>query len=76
MLCLTETWLNPDEYITLKESPPPHDYCYKHVSRPKTKGGGDATIYSNIFSISQKSGFFSFLISVLIIKRMYWDHHS
>ncbi len=36
---------------------PPKDYCYKHEPRPKGKGGGVATVYSNIFSISQRSGF-------------------
>ncbi len=33
------------------------DYRYKNVSRPKGKGGGVATIYSNILSIYQKTGF-------------------
>ncbi len=28
VLCLTETWLKPDEYITLNESAT-QDYCYK-----------------------------------------------
>ncbi len=27
VLCLTETWLKPDDYITLNE-PTPQDYCY------------------------------------------------
>ncbi len=57
VLCLTETWLKPDNYITLNESTPPQDYCYKHEPHPKGKGGGVSTIYSNIFSISQRSGF-------------------
>ncbi len=56
VLCLTETWLKPDDYITLNESTP-QDYCYKHEPLLKVKGGGVATIYSNIFSISQRSGF-------------------
>ncbi len=56
VLCLTETWLKPDEYIILNESAP-QDYCYKHEPRPKDKGGGVATIYSNTLSISQKTGF-------------------
>ncbi len=51
VLSLTETWLKPDEYITLKESIP-QDYCYKNEPPPKGKGGGVATIYSNILSIS------------------------
>ncbi len=37
VLCLTETWLKPDEYIILNESAP-KDYCYKNEPRPKGKG--------------------------------------
>ncbi len=55
MLCLIETWLKPDDYIILNDSTP-KDYCYKHVSHPKGKGGGVSTIYSIIFSISQRAG--------------------
>ncbi len=54
VLCLTETWLKPDEYIILKESAP-QDYCYKNEPCPKLKGV--APIYSNTLSISQKTGF-------------------
>ncbi len=49
VLCLTETWLKLDDYITLNEFTT-QDYCYY----PKGKGGGVATIYSNIFSNSQR----------------------
>ncbi len=56
VLCLTETWLKPDEYIILNKSAL-QDYCYKNELRPKGKGGGFATIYSNTLSISQKTGF-------------------
>ncbi len=56
VLSLTETWLKPDEYIILNESIP-QDYCYKNEPRPKGTGGGVSTIYSNILSISQKTGF-------------------
>ncbi len=56
VLCLTETWLKPDDYTILNKSTP-QDYCYKHELRPKGIGGGAATIYSNIFSISQRVGF-------------------
>ncbi len=68
LLCLTETWLKPDEYITLNESTP-QDYSYKNEPRPKGKGGGVATIYSNILSISQRAGFKynSFEVMVLLI---------
>ncbi len=71
LLCLTETWLKPDEYITLNESTP-QDYSYKNEPRPKGKGGGVATIYSNILSISQKTGFKynSFEVMVLRITRV------
>ncbi|KAI2653251.1 hypothetical protein H4Q32_006658 [Labeo rohita] len=56
VLCLTETWLKPDDYIILNESTP-HDYCYKHEPHLKGKGGGVSTIYSNIFSVSQRADF-------------------
>ncbi len=56
VLSLTETWLKPDDYIILNESTP-KDYYYKHEPCPKGKGGGVATIYSNIVSISQSASF-------------------
>ncbi len=37
LLCLTETWLKPDEYITLNESHP-QDYSYKMSHVQKAKG--------------------------------------
>ncbi len=71
LLCLTETWLKPDEYIILNESTP-QDYCYKNEPHPKGKGGGVATIYNNILSISQKTGFKynSFEVMVLHISQV------
>ncbi len=36
VLCLTETWLKPDDYITLNGSTP-QDYCYKHEPHPQGK---------------------------------------
>ncbi len=69
LLCLTETWLKPDEYITLNESTP--QITVTKMSRvQKAKGEGVATIYSNILSISQKTGFKynSFEVMVLHIK--------
>uniref|UniRef100_A0A9J7XQL8 Endonuclease/exonuclease/phosphatase domain-containing protein n=1 Tax=Cyprinus carpio carpio TaxID=630221 RepID=A0A9J7XQL8_CYPCA len=56
VLGLTETWLKPDDYIIINESTP-QDYCYKHEPRPKGKGGGVASIYINVFRISQRAGF-------------------
>ncbi len=67
VLCLTETWINPDEYITFNESTP-RDYCYKNEPRPKGKRGGVATIYSNILCISQKSGFKYNLFEVMVLR--------
>ncbi|XP_051991563.1 uncharacterized protein LOC127650285 [Xyrauchen texanus] len=55
-LCLTETWLKPDEYISLNESTPP-GYCYKHEPRLKGRGGGVATIYSEVFGVTQRTGY-------------------
>ncbi len=68
VLCMTETWLKPDEYIILNESAP-QDYSYKNEPCQKGKGGGVATIYSNNLSISQKTGFKynSFKVMVLHI---------
>ncbi len=72
VLCLTETWLKPDEYIILNESAP-QDYCYKNEPRPKGKGGGVAAIYSNTLSISQKTGFkynsFEVMVLHIILSR-------
>ncbi len=66
VLCLTETWLKPDEYIILNESAP-QDYCYKNEPRPKGKGRGAATIYSNTLSISQKTGFKYNFFEVMVL---------
>ncbi len=60
VLCLTETWLKPDNYINLNEStpPPPPKITVTNMSRiQKVKGEVFSTIYNNIFSISQRSGF-------------------
>ncbi len=67
LLCLTETWLKPDEYITLNESTP-QDHSYKNEPRPKGKGGGVATIYSNILSISQRAGFKYNSFEVMVLR--------
>ncbi|MGL5597399.1 MAG: endonuclease/exonuclease/phosphatase family protein [Aeromonas sp.] len=56
VLCLTETWLKPDDYITLNESTP-HNYYYNHVPRLKGRGGGIAALYSNSINMTQKSNF-------------------
>ncbi|XDV26601.1 hypothetical protein PO909_030257, partial [Leuciscus waleckii] len=43
VLCLTETWLKPNDYFGINESTPP-GYCYKHEPRLIGRGGGVATI--------------------------------
>ncbi len=53
VLCLTETWLKPHEYIGLNESTPP-SYC-KH--EPCQIVQGVATIYSDILNVTQKTGY-------------------
>ncbi len=53
VLCLTETWLKTNDYFGLNESTPP-SYCYKHEPRQTGRGGGVATIYSDIFNVTQK----------------------
>ena len=66
VLCLTETWLKPNDYITLNETTP-QDYCYRHEHRLKGKGGGVAVIYSNIFRITKKSRFKYNYFEVLVL---------
>ncbi len=56
VLCLTETWLKPNDYIGLNESTPP-SYCYKHEPCQTGRGGGVATIYSDILNVTQKTGY-------------------
>ncbi len=55
VLCLTETWLKTNDYFCLNESTPP-SYCYKHEPHQTGRGGGVATIYSDIHNVTQKTG--------------------
>ncbi len=54
VLCLTETWFKTNDYFGLNESTPPR-YCYKHEPRQTGRGGGFATIYSDILNVTQKT---------------------
>ncbi len=56
VLCLTETWLKANDCIGLNESTPP-SYCYKHEPRQTGRGGGVATVYSDILNVTQKTGY-------------------
>ncbi len=69
VLCLTETWLKTNDYFGLNESTPP-SYCYKHEPRETGRGGGVATIFSDILNVTQKTGyrFDSFEILMLNVK--------
>ncbi len=53
---MTETWLKTNYYIGLNESTP-RSYCYKHEPRQIGRGGGVATIYSDILNVTQKTGY-------------------
>ncbi len=77
VLCLTETWLKPNYYIGLNESTPP-SYCYKHEPRQTGRGGGVATIYSDILNVTQKTGyrFNSFEILLLNVTLSYMQKKS
>ncbi len=66
VLCLTETWLKPDEYIILNESAPKITVT-KMKPHPKGKGEGVATIYSNTLRISQKTGFKNNSFEVMVL---------
>uniref|UniRef100_A0A3B3HT49 Reverse transcriptase domain-containing protein n=1 Tax=Oryzias latipes TaxID=8090 RepID=A0A3B3HT49_ORYLA len=44
MMCLTETWHKPEQYLSLNEACPP-DYTYLEKARVTGRGGGLAVIY-------------------------------
>ncbi len=48
----TETWLKTNYYLFT-----PPSYCYKHEPRQTGRGGGVATIYSDILNVTQKTGY-------------------
>ncbi len=52
--------------IILNKSTPQY-YGYNHEPCPKGKGGGVAAVYSNIFSISQRSGFKNNSFEVMVL---------
>ncbi|XP_058241014.1 uncharacterized protein LOC131349392 [Hemibagrus wyckioides] len=74
-LCLTETYLRPNEYIGLNESTL-SGYSYKHEPRQTGRGGGVATIYNNSLTVTQKTGprFNSF--EVLVLNVALSDRHK
>ena len=55
-MCLTETWLIPDEYLALNGSTPlSHDNC--HMTRRTGHGLGVAAIYHASLGISPRPEF-------------------
>ena len=53
VLCLTETWIKPNEYVALNEASPP-GYSYIHQPRVTSRGGGVAVIYNDNLGVIQK----------------------
>jgi len=66
------TWLKPNEYFSLIESTPP-GYYYKHEPRLIGRGGGVATIYKDIFNVTQKTGHRFNSFEVLVLNVMLLD---
>lgn len=66
ILCLTETWLKPNEFIALNESTPP-SYLNSQVPRSAGRGGGVAAIHSSKLHATLKadSNFHSFELLLL-----------
>ncbi|KAF4078917.1 hypothetical protein AMELA_G00187270 [Ameiurus melas] len=52
-MCLTETWVKPDEYIALNEASPP-GYSYVHQPHSTGRGGGIGLIHSENLVVTQK----------------------
>ena len=66
VLCLTETWLKPNDYFGLNESTP-SGYSYKHEPRLNGRGGGVATIYRDFLNVTQKTGYKFISFEVLVL---------
>lgn len=53
LFCLTETWLQEEEYVSLNESTPPTHLNY-HIPRVTGRGGGVAAIYHSKLLINPR----------------------
>ena len=53
VLCLTETWIKPNEFVALNEASPP-GCSYIHQPRLTGRGGGVAVIYNDNLGVTQK----------------------
>ena len=56
LFCLTETWLQEDEYVSLNESTPPSHCNTPHCNIPRSngRGGGVGAIFDSSLLINPK----------------------
>ncbi len=48
---------SPGEVLGYVQAEKPPNYCYMHEPRQTGRGGGVATIYSDILNVTQKTGY-------------------
>ena len=53
LLCLSETWLGDEEYVSLNEAPP-FSHNNTHIPRGNGRGGGVAAIFNSRLLITPK----------------------
>ena len=73
LLCLTETWLSHEDYVSLNESTPP-SHINTHIPRGTGRGGGVAAIYdlSVLMDPKPKLNYNSFESIVLSLSHPNW----
>ncbi|XP_051248566.1 uncharacterized protein LOC127358986 [Dicentrarchus labrax] len=73
LLCLTETWLSHEEYVSLNESTPP-SHINTHIPRGTGRGGGVAAIYDSsvLMDPKPKLNYNSFESLVLSLSHPNW----
>ena len=65
ILCLTETWLKPNEFVALNEATPP-SYFNSQVPHSTGRGGGIAAVHSSkLYTLKSGFNFNSFELLVL-----------
>ncbi|XP_059195659.1 uncharacterized protein LOC131976578, partial [Centropristis striata] len=77
LLCLTETWLRDEEYVSLNESTPP-SHINTHIPRGTGRGGGVAAIYESNLLITPKPklNYNSFESLVLSLSHPTWKNQQ
>ena len=53
VFCLTETWLQEEEYVSLNEATPP-GYINYHIPRSTGRGGGVAAVWKSSLQVTTK----------------------